>query len=248
MKLLRIACICVLLSLNSSCATIQSQPQGRVSEVLAPTSDFTMRLPPFFTIEVQKNSRVPVIGTTQRDGKSYRVVVLPVPAASALRFLINDDGSFEGSAINNTGSRMGFSYSPTPADTRLIAEASVPQPATVAVKPEQSEAIRAALDAHLAASLKDPSSAIQYAAGEPTECRNVANMPPNMRDSWCVCYSVNAKNSMGGYTGAQIGVAQLVTPEPPYLMLDIPKELIVQPAGCRNVAPRDSALIHALVK
>lgn len=248
MHIFRTACIATLLLLISSCATIQQAPQGRPNEFLVSTSDFTMRLPPFITIEVQKNSRIPVIGTTKRDGKSYRVVVLPVPAASALRFLINDDGSFEGSAINNTGSRMGFTYSPTPADTRLVAETSVPRPASLAITPTQIDAIRAALDAHLAASLKDPASAIQYAVGEPTECRNIANLPPNMRDSWCVCYSVNAKNSMGGYTGAQIGVAQLVIPEPPYLMLDIPRELIVHPAGCRNVAPRDAALIHALVK
>jgi hypothetical protein len=246
MKILRIAFIAVMASLISSCASIQST--GRPTEFLTPTSDFTMRLPPFLTIEVQKNSRVPVIGSTQRDGKTYRVVVLPVPAASALRFLINDDGSFEGSAINNTGSRMGFSYSPTPADTRLVAEASVPPSPTVALKPEQYEAIRSALDAHLAATLKDPASSIQYSAGEPTECRNVANTPAQMRDSWCVCYFVNAKNSMGGYTGAQLGVVSLMSSEPPYLMLDIPKDLIVHPAGCKNVVPRDAALIHALVK
>ncbi|WP_347261273.1 hypothetical protein [Rudaea sp.] len=248
MKLLRVGFFCILSLLISSCATIQQEPQGRPTEFLAPTSDFTMRLPPFITIEVLKNSRVPVIGTTQRDGKTYRVVVLPVPAATALRFLINDDGSFEGSAINNTGSRMGFSYSPTPSNTRLVAETSVSQAPTASLKPEQTEAIRAALDAHLAASLKDPASAIQYAAGEPTECRNVINAPPQMRDSWCTCYFVNAKNSMGGYTGAQIGVVSLISTQPPYLMLDVPKELIGSPAGCKNVVSRDAGLIHALVK
>jgi len=248
MNLTRAATICVLLSLVSSCASVQQSPPGRPTEFLVPTSDFTMRLPPFITIEVYKTSRVPVVGTTQRDGKTYRAVVLPAPAASALTFLINDDGSFEGSAINNTGSRMGFSYSPSPADTRLVAEALAPQPSTAAIAPEQSEDIRAALDAHLAASLKDPASAIQYSAGEPTECRNVVNAPAQFRDSWCVCFSVNAKNSMGGYTGAQLGVVSLVSTQSPYLMLDIPKELFVHPAGCKNVMPRDSALIHKLVK
>lgn len=163
MQIFRTAYVATLLLLISSCATIQQAPQGRPNEFLVSTSDFTMRLPPFITIEVQKNSRIPVIGTTKRDGKSYRVVVLPVPAASALRFLINDDGSFEGSAINNTGSRMGFTYSPTPAETRLVAETPVPRPASLAITPTQIDAIRAALDAHLAASLKDPASAIQYA-------------------------------------------------------------------------------------
>jgi hypothetical protein len=248
MKLVRVSCLCVLFSLICACATIQQAPQGQPTEFLAPTSDFTMRLPPFVTIEVLKNSRIPVVGTSQRDGKTYRVVVLPVPAAATLRFLINDDGTFEGSAISYTGARMGFSYSPNPSDTRLIPESAVPQAPTASLKPEQTEAIRAALDAHLAASLKDPMSAIQYAAGEPTECRNVINAPPQMRDSWCVCYFVNAKNSMGGYTGAQIGVVSLVSTEPPYLMLDVPKELIGNPAGCKSVVPRDAGLIHALVK
>ena len=248
MKLVRATSLGLLFALISACATVQQEPQGQPTEFLVPSSDFTMRLPPFITIQVLKNSRIPVIGTTQRDGKTFRVVVLHVPAAAALRFLINDDGTFEGSAINNTGSRMGFSYSPTPSDTRLIAESSVPQSPTASLRPEQTEAIRAALDAHLAASLKDPASAIQYSAGDPTECRNVINAPAQMRDSWCVCYFVNAKNSMGGYTGAQIGVVSLISTEPPYLMLDVPKELIGNPAGCKNVTPRDAGLIHALVK
>jgi hypothetical protein len=129
----------------------------------------------------------------------------------------------------------------TPSDARLVAEA--------APKPEQTEAIRAALDAHLASSLKDPASSIQYSAGEPTECRNVATSTAvQLRDSWCVCYYVNAKNSMGGYTGAQLGVVSLINSEPPFFMLDMPKELINRPSGCKNVTPRDAALIHALVK
>ncbi|MHB8744828.1 MAG: hypothetical protein ACYC9L_17190 [Sulfuricaulis sp.] len=248
MKIIRVIVTCAVLCLISACSTIQQDQRGQPTEYLVPTSDFTMRLPPFVTIEVLKNARVPVIGTTQRDGKTFRVVLLPARAASGLRFLVNDDGTFEGSAINMMGERMGWSYTPVPGDARLIAEASAPQPASEALKPEQSEAIRAALDAHLAGTLKDPASAIQYAAGDPTECRNVVNAPPQLRDSWCVCYWVNAKNSMGGYTGAQLGVVSLVTTQPPYLMVDVPKNLIVQPAACRNVVPRDSGLIHALVK
>ena len=112
----------------------------------------------------------------------------------------------------------------------------------------RNQAIRAALDAHLAASLKDPASAIQYAVGTPTKCRNVMTGPVQTLDSWCVCYFVNAKNSMGGYTGAQLGVVSLIDSKQPYLMLDIPKELIVNPSGCGDVLPRNAALIHALVK
>ncbi|MHB8742701.1 MAG: hypothetical protein ACYC9L_06200 [Sulfuricaulis sp.] len=112
----------------------------------------------------------------------------------------------------------------------------------------QKKAIQEALDAHLAASLKDPASAIQYAVGAPTKCRNVMIGPAQTLDSWCVCYFVNAKNAMGGYTGAQLGVVSLIDSKTPYLMLDIPKELIVNPSGCGDVLPRNAALIHARVK
>lgn len=237
-----------ILSLLSSCATIQPASLSQPTKVLSPTSDFTMRLPPFVRIEVLKNSRIPVLGVTHRNGKDYRVVALPAPAAAALTFLINDDGSFEGSAINTAGSRMGFSYNPVPSDVRLVSESSIPLTSSDIIGPDQAEAIRAALDAHLATTLKDPVSAIQYAAGEPTECRNVANVPPQARDSWCVCYSVNAKNSMGGYTGAKLGVVLLLSTKKPYRMIDIPEGSIVDNAACKNVNPRDAGLIHALVR
>ncbi|MEO8802458.1 MAG: hypothetical protein ABI304_02315, partial [Rudaea sp.] len=234
MKRFHTVIICALLFLISSCASINQAPAGQATEFLVPTADFTMHLPPFLTIEVLKNSRIPVIGTTSRGGKDYRVVLLPA-AAAALRFLINDDGSFEGSAINNTGSRMGFTYTPSPANVRLVAEAAVPQSPLLSLTSQQKEAIHAAVDAHLAATLKDPASAIQYGVGDPTECRNVAILDPNSRDSWCVCYLVNAKNSMGGYTGAQIGVTQFISQAPPYLMLDIPQPLINHPNACGTI-------------
>jgi hypothetical protein len=134
------------------------------------------------------------------------------------------------------------------AENARLAKESEEERVKLAEVAHQNEAIKAALDAHLAVSLKDPASAIQYAAGTPTKCRDVASVPVQISDSWCVCYFVNAKNSMGGYTGAQLGVVSLIDSKPPYLMLDMPKELIVNPSGCRNVVPRDAALIHALVK
>src|SRR5690349_3686669 len=105
-----IACAALL----AGCATMQPVNPLTVSEYLVPSSDFTMRLPPFVTIEVLKNQQVPIVGSTTRDGRTYRIALLPAQAAGALRFLINDDGSFEGSAINYAGSRMGFSYTPNP--------------------------------------------------------------------------------------------------------------------------------------
>jgi hypothetical protein len=231
----------------AGCATITPPSTSTVSEILTPTADFTMRLPPFVSIEVLKNSRIPVIGTTNKGDQTYRVVVLPARAASALRFLIKDDGSFEGSAINYAGSKMGFSYEPVPADVRLVNAATVPV-ASPLLTDEEQEAVRQALDKHLAQALKDPMSAIQYSASDAVPCRNVANVPSNMRDGLCVCYMVNAKNSMGGFTGAQLAVDSIMGGNgKPFLLLEIPKELIGSADGCANLKMRDSNLIHAQV-
>lgn len=248
MTRIRTAGFGLLLLLLAGCASTTPPPNAQPTEYLVPTTDFTMRLPPFVGIEVMKTARVSIIGTTQRDGKTFRIAVLPVRAASALRFLINDDGSFEGSAINFTGSKMGYTYAPVPSDVRLVSPTLVPLPTSIGLTPEQIEGVRAALDAHLASSLKDPMSAIQYSSGTPTECRNVADGPVEIRDAWCVCYFVNAKNSMGGFTGSQLGAVSLIGSKPPYLLVDMPKDLITHPAGCKGVVSRDAALIHALVK
>lgn len=87
---------------------------------LVATQDFTMQLPPFTSVGVLKSERIVVVGTTERDGRTYRVVRLPGAAASMLRFLIDESGAFEGSAINHMGNRMGFSYEATPANVRLV--------------------------------------------------------------------------------------------------------------------------------
>lgn len=106
--------------LLTGCASVQSSP-GQASEWLTPSNSFRMLLPPFVHADVAYGARVPVVGTTERSGHRYRVVVLPDPAASGLRILINDDGSFEGSAINLTGAMMGFSYEADPPRTKLVA-------------------------------------------------------------------------------------------------------------------------------
>lgn len=111
-----------------------------------------------------------------------------------------------------------------------------------------NEALRAAMDLHLAMTLKDPMSAIQYMVSDAVECEDVSRTPASLSSKWCVCYSVNAKNSYGGFTGAQIGVATLIRNEPPYLMVDVPSSLITKPSKCPNMQSRDSALIHAKVK
>ncbi|SDE11323.1 hypothetical protein [Aquimonas voraii] len=91
------------------------------SSGLAATEAATLRLPPFSTLQINKGDFARLVGTTERDGQTYRLVQLPGPAAQLLRFLLNDDGSFEGTAINHLGQRMGFEYQPTPPTLRFIA-------------------------------------------------------------------------------------------------------------------------------
>ena len=80
----------------------------------------TLRLPPFITVEIPKDSTARVVGKTERNGATLRVAVIQAPNAAALRFLLNDDGTFEGSAINYMGQRMGFSYRPDPPDLHFL--------------------------------------------------------------------------------------------------------------------------------
>lgn len=105
---------------TGGCASIKPAPVGTPS-MLVTTSDFSMKLPPFVTIALPKGSYATVIGATDRKGRTYRVVTLPAPEAAALRFLLNDDDTFEGSAINASGAEMGFAYRPDPPDVRFVA-------------------------------------------------------------------------------------------------------------------------------
>ena len=47
-----------------------------------------------------------------------------LPQSPALHFLLNPDGTFEGSAVTFRGDRMGWSYSPSPSDVHLIADST----------------------------------------------------------------------------------------------------------------------------
>lgn len=92
------------------------------ADVLSADRSASLKLPPFIRIQIAQGSPAHLIGTTTRDGHTYRVVTLPYQQASALRFLLNDDGTLQGSAINFMGERMGFSYTPEPADLHYLAE------------------------------------------------------------------------------------------------------------------------------
>lgn len=110
-------------------------------------------------------------------------------------------------------------------------------------------AARAALDKHLAASLKDPSSAMQYSASDIVPCAWIASVPPSMNTSRCVCYQVNAKNSYGAYAGKKLSAVVLLNDSAPYVVTDLHTNLIAYPACANaNLSKRDSSLIHALVE
>lgn len=79
---------------------------------------FTLYAPPTQTIEFPSGGSATIIGTTPRDGVNYRMVRLPQIAL--LNFLLREDETFEGSAINFRGERMGWSYTPKPPDIRFI--------------------------------------------------------------------------------------------------------------------------------
>lgn len=98
---------------------VTTRESGSTSARLVPTESFSVKIPPFISASFTVNDTVTVVGTTERGGLSYRLVQLPAPNTQLLRFLIDDDGAFEGSAVNNLGARMGWSYKPEPSSVRL---------------------------------------------------------------------------------------------------------------------------------
>lgn len=93
---------------------------GASSTRLTPTESFTLRVPPFSSVSLTPADSVTVTGTTERGGSTYRLVALPGASTQQLRFLITSEGALEGSAINNLGAKMGWSYDPQPASVRFI--------------------------------------------------------------------------------------------------------------------------------
>lgn len=87
--------------------------------VLKASDDFVIRMPPFgMVMRFPADQPSQVTGTQERDGKQYRVVQLP--GLPTLGFLLNDDGTFDGRAVNFTGAKMGFTYRPDPATVKLL--------------------------------------------------------------------------------------------------------------------------------
>lgn len=89
--------------------------------VLRANQPFTLKIPLLSTIRVGQESDWLVDGTLERRGVTYRLARLDqIGPALALKFLITEDGRFEGSAVTVSGSRMGFSYRPDPETVRLL--------------------------------------------------------------------------------------------------------------------------------
>jgi hypothetical protein len=69
--------------------------------------------------------------------------------------------------------------------------------------------LTAVVDKHLAQTLNDPLSAINYRVSSRVNCKDaLAEIEYASAD--CVCYAVNAKNRFGGYVGDKFFAAQFV--------------------------------------
>lgn len=126
-------------------------------------------------------------------------------------------------------------------------EVETTTPATDAV-----EARKRAVDQMLAGDLLDPLSAQQYQVSGPLECDRAtgSNAAANL-DGDCVCYQVNSKNRLGGYTGQKLNVASLFPVRDLFLAVDLGP--VRTPAAVRacfaaGLEDRDAAKIHALAK
>jgi hypothetical protein len=89
------------------------------------------------------------------------------------------------------------------------------------------------VDGYLESTLKDPYSAMKKVVREP---RRTYVRPDFLGretwDGWAVCYSINAKNSYGGYTGAK-----------PYMFVISPSGELVGAAGGGGEFPRYEAAL-----
>ena len=113
--------------------------------------------------------------------------------------------------------------------------------------PPADNPIHEAVDRELAGILVDPLSAINYEVSDPAPCRKLLAIKNSNVDKLgeCVCYSVNSKNKMGGYTGDKLGVMGVVPMTASFYMalnIDITPDV----GGCydRHIAERPASNIH----
>lgn len=150
--------------------------------------------------------------------------------------------------------RMGISpyESQGFAEEKRRAESQPPPPPPKTFTPEEMEVGRAAVDLHLASTLKDPLSAMQYRVSDIVLCGEVLPAQLTVKPDNCICYEVNAKNGYGGYTGGTLGIVELLPAGQTYIGLDLPHDLITAEAvkACysANLSPRDAELIKKAVR
>lgn len=89
------------------------------AEALIAKDPFRINLPPFTHANLPAGTAASVRGITTKNGKTYRLVVIHDRSVPPLSFLLNEDGSFEGSALNGKA-KMGWSYRADPATTRFV--------------------------------------------------------------------------------------------------------------------------------
>jgi len=92
---------------------------GVSSARLSPSEDFKLKIPPFSSVRLTREDVIEVTGSVKRNGIDYRLVKLPATVTQQLRFLIDDTGAFSGSAVNTSGTKMGWSYRAKPNSVRL---------------------------------------------------------------------------------------------------------------------------------
>lgn len=92
----------------------------REAKALSANESFRLNIPPFSHADVSAGTLAEVRGTTTRNGKTYRLLWIKEGTAVVLFFLLNEDGSFEGSAVNFAGAKMGYSYHPKPKTARFL--------------------------------------------------------------------------------------------------------------------------------
>jgi hypothetical protein len=110
-----------------------------------------------------------------------------------------------------------------------------------------------AVDRLLARTLRDPLSAIQYQVSDIVSCYAVmADGIAAATREGCVCYEINARNSYGGYTGVEPGVAILIGDGAVYVADTAPRSslLPMAPGSCvdAHLRPRDASKIHDAVR
>ena len=77
------------------------------------SSDFSLFYPLFGpTVQVKSTDVIPIVGITERDGVTYRLIALP--RMPLVKLLIASDGRFEGGGLGLGDARMGYNYTTNP--------------------------------------------------------------------------------------------------------------------------------------